>query len=117
MADGSERRVAPRYNKLPVLIEVPDIAGDWLRPIDVSMGGVMVELAEAPEVGTLSQMGIRIEDKVYAGEATVVWVRENLHVEPNDWHAGLWFKMPEEVQDEFEKVLEAVRVNYKAEEV
>lgn len=117
MADGSERRVAPRFNKLPVLIEVPDIAGDWLRPVDVSMGGVMVELAEAPEVGTMSQMSIRVEDKVYAGEATVVWVRENLDEDSEDWQAGLWFKMPEEVQDEFEKVLDAVRISHKAEEI
>lgn len=105
------------FSKFPVLIEVPGIAGDWLRPVDVSMGGVMVKLAEEPEVGTKSQMGIRVEDRVYAGEATVVWVRENLDEESEDWQAGLWFKMPEEVQDEFEKVLEAVRIHHKAEEV
>ncbi len=117
MADRSERRIAPRFKKLPVLIEVPAIADDWLRPVDVSMGGVMVELAEEPKVGTVSQMNIQIKGLMYAGEATVVWVRENLAEEPHDWHAGLWFKMPEENQDAFEQVLEAIRVPHKAEEV
>ncbi|HJP14644.1 MAG: hypothetical protein QF701_06985 [Nitrospinota bacterium] len=45
MSDGSEKRQHTRY-KLPVLIEAPDIANDWLRPVDVSMGGFMVNVPD-----------------------------------------------------------------------
>ena len=45
MNDGSEKRQHTRY-KLPVLIEVPDITNDWLRPVDVSMGGFMVNVPD-----------------------------------------------------------------------
>ncbi len=112
MSDGSEKRRHHRY-KLPVLIEAPDIANDWLRPEDVSMGGFMVNVPNEPKVGLVSECAIRIQDKVFACDVTVVWVKEELSREPHTWNIGLWFKIPDDTEDEFEAAVEAVRAESK----
>ena len=110
MASAAEQRVHPRH-KLPVLIEAPGITDEWLRPGDISLGGCMIHVPDEPEMGSVSECAIRIEKKVFSGEVTVVWVREDLNVDPPEWNAGLWFKMPEEKVDEFEEAIEAVRAS------
>ncbi|MDP6365483.1 MAG: PilZ domain-containing protein [Nitrospinota bacterium] len=112
MSDGSEKRQHTRY-KLPVLIEAPDIANDWLRPVDVSMGGFMVNVPDEPKVGLISECAIRIQDKVFTCKVTVVWVKEDLSEDPLSWNLGLWFKMPEDSEEEFETAVHTVRSDMK----
>ena len=51
MASGPEQRSFPRH-ELPVLIEAPELANDWLWPNDGSMGGFMVNVPDEPTVGS-----------------------------------------------------------------
>lgn len=109
MVAGIERRVFPR-SELPILIHIPRICPENpLRPKDISMGGFMVELEKEPDVGAVSPCGVRIEDTLFSGEATVVWVKEDLESGSPRWQAGLLFRMPEEKEEEFEKVIAAIR--------
>ena len=109
MMAGFNRRRSHR-SELPVLIRIPRIYPEKpLRPKDISMGGFMVELEKRPDVGAVSQCGVRIEDTVFSGAATVVWVKKKMRPESPGWHAGLVFKMPEEKEEEFEKVMAAIR--------
>ena len=71
MVAGIERRVFPR-SELPILIHIPRICPENpLRPKDISMGGFMVELEKEPDVGAVSPCGVRIEDTLFSGEATL----------------------------------------------
>ena len=112
MASGPEQRSFPRH-ELPVLIEAPELANDWLRPNDGSMGGFMVNVPDALTVGTVCECAIRIEEKVFACDVSVVWVKEDLSHDPATWNADLWFKMPEDKQDEFETAIHNIREGMK----
>jgi hypothetical protein len=109
MVAGNNRRASPRSD-LPILIHIPRLCPEKpLRPKDISMGGFKVELEKKPDVGSACLCGVRIEETVFSGEATVVWVKEELGPVPPRWQAGLLFRMPEEKEEEFEKAIAAVR--------
>lgn len=109
MASGEELRENPRY-KLPVLIEAPELANDWLRPEDISLGGFMVNVQSEPVVGLKSECSIRVEKQVFSGKISVAWVKEDLSNDETAWNAGLLFRVPDEDQEEeFEKAVEKLR--------
>ena len=108
MASGPEQRSFPRH-ELPILIAAPELGNAWLRPNDGSMGGCMVNVPDEPTVGTVCECAIRIEEKVFACDVSVVWVMGDLSHDPGTWNADLWFKMPEAKQDEFETAIHNIR--------
>lgn len=109
MASGTEQRESARY-KLPVLIEAPELADDWLRPEDISLGGFMVKVQSEPAVGMAAECDIRVEKEVFSGKVSVAWVKEDLSNDEPAWNAGLLFRLPDEEQEEaFEKAVEDLR--------
>ncbi|MBT3350032.1 MAG: PilZ domain-containing protein [Nitrospinaceae bacterium] len=109
MSSGAEQRQNVRY-KLPVLIEAPELANDWLRPEDISLGGFMVHLQNEPTVGMATEGAIRVEKEVFSGRISVAWVKEDLSEDESVWNAGLLFRLPDEDQeDAFEKAVEKLR--------
>lgn len=110
MASGTEQRQNARYKKLPVLIEAPELANDWLRPEDISLGGFMVKVQSEPAVGMAADCAIRIGEEVFSGKVSVAWVKEDLLNDEPAWNAGLLFRLSNEEHEEaFENAVGELR--------
>ena len=105
MASGADQRQHTHY-KLPVLIEAPEFANDWLRPEGISLGGFMVNLQSEPTVGMASECSTRVDKEAFSGKVSVAWVKEDLSNGELAWNAGLLFRSPGDEQEEaFEKAV------------
>jgi hypothetical protein len=95
MGITAEHRRNPRID-VPVQIDLPRLApGETLEAKDISMGGFMFEVDTRPVVGAESLCEISFKDKMFRGEAVIVWARENIDPSGPGWRAGLSFKMNE----------------------
>ncbi len=110
MADETRRRQFQRF-ELPFEVKIPGISGGFVRPMNLSAGGFMVELEGDPQLWAASECSIVINGSEYTGKATVVWKKKNVESQPPNWSAGLLFEMPGENLNEFGKAMEAIQAS------